>query len=111
MVGCARGAINRVLLDNCDEERLALDYLPVSFRGRLHSGSEVVCTRVRSGVHGESSGADTRPPGGHVSWGSARGAAGGQAGAVRLSAGVVILVQVLGAHTSGGTCSVCGSRT
>jgi hypothetical protein len=73
----------------------------VIFRSRLHSGSEVACTRVRSGVHGESSGADTRFPGGHVSWGSARGEAGGQAGAVRLSAGVVILVLVLGVHTGG----------
>jgi hypothetical protein len=55
--------------------------------------------RVRSGLHWESSGADTRFQGGYLLLRSARGEAGGRAGAVRLLAGVVILVQVLGTHT------------
>jgi hypothetical protein len=50
-------------------------------------------------MHWESSGADTRFQGGYLLLRSARGEAGGRAGAVRLSAGVVILVQVLGTHT------------
>jgi hypothetical protein len=53
-------------------------------------------------MHWESSGADTRFQGGHLLLRSARGEADGRAGAVRLSPGVVILVQVLGAHTGHG---------
>src|SRR5512135_2240160 len=54
--------------------------------------------RVRSGLHWESSGADTHFQGWHLLLRSARG----RAGAARLSAGVVILVQVLGAHIGHG---------
>ena len=65
--------------------------------------------RVRSGMHWESSGADTRFQGGHLLLRSARGEAGGRAGAVRLLAGVVILVQVLGdSHRPRRACRVAG---
>jgi hypothetical protein len=59
--------------------------------------------RVRSGLHWASSGADTRFQSGHLLLRS-RCDAGGRAGAVRLSAGVVILVQVFGTHTGRGGC-------